>query len=83
MSRAERVLWLLAAVVALYTVFSVATMHQCDEESQASPSYTRGDDNFDCRTMGERRCSDTGSGQGGRYWTPGYYNAYGQWERGL
>ena len=51
--------------------------------ANAEPVYTRGDDNFDCRTMGARMCSDTGSGQGGRYWTPGYYNAYGQWERPL
>ena len=81
MEKVTKVLWLIAAITVLYTVFAVATMHQCDE-SQASPSYTPGDENFDCRTMASQTCSDTGSGQGGRYYTPGHYE-YGIWQKPL
>ena len=72
-------LWLAFWTLLLFTVFSVATMHQC----HAEPVVTFGDESYDCRTMGGY-CSDSGSqGNPGTHHTPGYYSPNGIWRSPL
>ena len=74
-----KVLWMAVAVAALYTAFSVFTMHQC----HAEPVVTFGDDSYDCRTM-SGYCSDSGSqGNPGSHHIPGYYSPNGIWRSPL
>ena len=78
-NKVEKVLYLAFGIVAMYLLLSVFTLHQC----HAGPAYTNNDENYDCRTMGNRQCTDTGAGQGGRFHTPGNYSPGGVWQSPL